>query len=98
MQRYPVDFIFIKICDRVTGQHDRQWNILSGQIAISGRTLSVDRPLFPALKLEEEEFSVQIASSVCGTNVTSQIKAHGILTARFEYHFFGTKRLNFKSS
>ena len=26
---------------------------------------------------------------VCGTNVTSQIKSHGILTARFEYHFSG---------
>ena len=25
-------------------------------------------------KLEQEEFSVQIASSVCGTNVMSQIK------------------------
>ena len=34
IQRYPVDFTFIKICDRVTGQHDRQWKILSGQIAI----------------------------------------------------------------
>ena len=39
--------------------------------------------------LEEEEFSVRIASNVCGTNVTSQIKARGILTARFEYHFLG---------
>ena len=40
-------------------------------------------------KLEEEESSVRIASSVCGTNVTSQIKSRGILTARFEYHFLG---------
>ena len=42
-------------------------------------------------KVEEEESSVQIASSVCGTNVTSQIKSCSIWTARFEYHFFGTK-------
>ena len=34
IQRYPVDFTFIKICDRVTGQHDIQWKILSRQIAI----------------------------------------------------------------
>ena len=34
-------------------------------------------------KVEEEH------SSVCGTNVTSQIKSRGILTARFEYHFLG---------
>ena len=47
---------------------------------------------------EEEESSVRIASSFCGTNVTSQIKSRGILTARFEYHFFGTKWLNFKRS
>ena len=40
-------------------------------------------------KVEEEESSVRIASSVCGTNVTSQIKLRGILTARFEYHFLG---------
>ena len=40
-------------------------------------------------KLEEEQSSVRIASSVCGTNVTSQIKSRGILTARFEYHFLG---------
>ena len=40
-------------------------------------------------KVEEDESSVRIASSVCGTNVTSQIKSHGILTARFEYHFLG---------
>ena len=38
---------------------------------------------------EEEESSVRIASSVCGTNVTSQIKSRGILTTRFEYHFLG---------
>ena len=37
----------------------------------------------------EEESIVRIASSVCGTNVTSQIKSRGILTARFEYHFLG---------
>ena len=40
-------------------------------------------------KVEEEESSVRIASSVCGTNVTSQIKSRGILTARFEYKFLG---------
>ena len=40
-------------------------------------------------KVEEEESSVRITSSVCGTNVTSQIKSRGILTARFEYHFLG---------
>ena len=40
-------------------------------------------------KVEEEESSVRMASSVCGTNVTSQIKSRGILTARFEYHFLG---------
>ena len=40
-------------------------------------------------KAEEEQSSVRIASSVCGTNVTSQIKSRGILTARFEYHFLG---------
>ena len=40
-------------------------------------------------KVEEEQSSVLIASSVCGTNVTSQIKSRGILTARFEYHFLG---------
>ena len=34
IQRYPVDFTLIKIYDRVTGQHDRQWKILSRQIAI----------------------------------------------------------------
>ena len=39
--------------------------------------------------VEEEESSVRIASSVCGTNVTSQIKSHGILTMRFEFHFLG---------
>ena len=39
-------------------------------------------------KVEEEESSVRIASSVCGTNVTSQIKSRGILTARFEYNFW----------
>ena len=38
-------------------------------------------------KVEEEESSVRIASSVCGTKVTSQINSRGILTARFEYHF-----------
>ena len=38
-------------------------------------------------KVEEEESSFRIASSVCGTNVTSQIKSRGILTARFECHF-----------
>ena len=27
--------------------------------------------------------------SDCGTNVTSQIKSHGILTVRFKYHFLG---------
>ena len=32
-------------------------------------------------KVEEEESSVRIVSSVCGTNVTSQIKSRGILTA-----------------
>jgi len=36
IQRYPVEFTFIEIYDRVTGQHDRQWKILSGQIAILG--------------------------------------------------------------
>ena len=40
-------------------------------------------------KVEEEESSVRIASSVCGTNVTSQIMSRGIVTARFEYHFLG---------
>ena len=40
-------------------------------------------------KVEEEESSVRITSSVCGTNMTSQIKSRGILTARFEYHFLG---------
>ena len=40
-------------------------------------------------KVEEEESSVRIVSSVCGTKVTSQIKSCGILTARFEYHFLG---------
>ena len=40
-------------------------------------------------KAEEEQSSVRIASSVCGTNVMSQIKSRGILTARFEYHFLG---------
>ena len=40
-------------------------------------------------KVEEEQWSVRIASSVCGTNVMSQIKSSGILTARFEYHFLG---------
>ena len=40
-------------------------------------------------KVEEKESSVQISSSVCGTNVTSQIKSRGIWTARFEYHFLG---------
>ena len=40
-------------------------------------------------KVEEEESSVRIASSVCSTNVTSQIKSRGILTARFEYQFLG---------
>ena len=40
-------------------------------------------------KVEEEESSVRIAWSICGTNVTSQIKSRGILTARFEYHFLG---------
>ena len=40
-------------------------------------------------KVEEEQSSVRIVSSVCGTNVTSQIKSRGILTARFEYHFLG---------
>ena len=40
-------------------------------------------------KVEEEESSVRIASSVCGTNMTSQITSRGILTARFEYHFLG---------
>ena len=40
-------------------------------------------------KVEEQESSFRIASSVCGTNVTSQIKSRGILTARFEYHFLG---------
>ena len=39
-------------------------------------------------KVEEEESSVRIASSVCGTNVMSQIKSRGILTARFEYNFW----------
>ena len=39
-------------------------------------------------KVEEQESSFRIASSVCGTNVTSQIKSRGILTARFEYHFW----------
>ena len=39
--------------------------------------------------VEEEESSVRIASSVCGTNVTSQTNSRGILTARFEYHFLG---------
>ena len=39
-------------------------------------------------KVEEEESSFQIASSVCGTNVTSRIKSRGILTTRFEYHFW----------
>ena len=38
-------------------------------------------------KVEEEQSSVRIASSVRGTNVTSQIKPRGILTARFEYQF-----------
>ena len=42
-------------------------------------------------KVEEEESSLRIASSVFGTNVTSQIKSRGILTARFEYHFLGQK-------
>ena len=37
---------------------------------------------------QSPSFSVRwIASSVCGTNVTSQIKSRGILTARLEYHF-----------
>ena len=40
-------------------------------------------------KLEEDESSARIASSVCGTNLTSQIKSRGILTARFKYHFWG---------
>ena len=40
-------------------------------------------------KGKEEESSVRIVSSVCGTQVTSQIKSRGILTARFEYHFLG---------
>ena len=40
-------------------------------------------------KVEEEESSVRIVSSVCGTNVTSQIMSRGIVTARFEYHFLG---------
>ena len=31
-------------------------------------------------KVEEEELSVRIASSVCGTDVTSQIMSRGILT------------------
>ena len=43
-------------------------------------------------KVEEEQSSVRIASSVCGTNVTSQIKSRGILTARSKYHFLGQKR------
>ena len=38
-------------------------------------------------KVEGEESSVLIASSVCGT-VTSQIKSSGILTALFEFHFW----------
>ena len=38
-------------------------------------------------KVEKEQSSVRIASSVCGTNVTSQIKSRDILTVRFEYHF-----------
>ena len=38
-------------------------------------------------KVEEEESSVRIVWSVCGTNVTSQVKSRGILTARFEFHF-----------
>ena len=37
------------------------------------------------MKVEEEELNVGIASIVCGTNVTSQIKSRGILTVRFEY-------------
>ena len=37
----------------------------------------------------EEETSFRIASSVCGTNVTSKLKSRGILTARFQYHFLG---------
>ena len=32
-------------------------------------------------KVEEEELSVRIALSVCGTNMTPQIKSRGILTA-----------------
>ena len=44
-------------------------------------------------KLVEEESSVRIASSVCGTKVTSQIKSHGLLTARFEYHFLGQNKI-----
>ena len=39
-------------------------------------------------KVEEEQSSVRIASSVCSTNVTSQIKSRGILTARFECHIW----------
>ena len=35
----------------------------------------------------EERKVVRIASHVCGTNVSSQIKSCGILTTRFEYHF-----------
>ena len=41
------------------------------------------------VRVEEEQSSVRIALSVCGTNVTSLIKSHGILIAQFEYHFLG---------
>ena len=37
-------------------------------------------------KVEEEQSSVRIALSVCGTNVTSKIKSSGILTARFRFN------------
>ena len=60
----------------------------------------------------EEQSSVRIASSVCGTNVTSQIKSRDILALykylNYYYYyyfdrairipFFGTKWLNFKRS
>ena len=44
-------------------------------------------------KVEEEQSSVRIVSSVCGTNVTSQIKSRGILTARFECQSLGQNGL-----
>ena len=64
IQRYPVDFTFIKICDRVTGQHDRQWKILSGQIAILAGHCSLTGRYFQPCNLLHENNKIHLQGNL----------------------------------